>query len=41
MIGKKNNKIQKIRVNTTNNSIVFQNGKYLKKRYKKEYHTFN
>ncbi len=32
----KNNKIQRIRVNTTNNSIALQNGRHLKKRCKKE-----
>ncbi len=33
----KNNKIQRIRVNITNNSIALQNGRYLKKRCKKEH----
>ncbi len=36
MTGKKSGKIQRIRVNTTNNSIALQNGRYLKKRCKKE-----
>src|SRR6266498_799426 len=31
MTGKKNNKIQRIRINTTNNSIALQNGRHLKK----------
>ena len=40
MTGKKNNKIQRIRVNTINNSIALQNGKYLKKRCKKEHNHY-
>ncbi len=35
--GKKSGKIQRIRVITTNNSIALQNGRYLKKRCKKEH----
>ena len=43
MTGKKSGKIQRIRVNITNNSIALQNGRYLKKRYKKKlgHHIFN
>src|SRR6266498_819555 len=35
MTGKKSDKIQRIKVNTTNNSITLQNGRHLKKRCKK------
>src|SRR6266536_4491092 len=35
MTGKRSGKIQRIRINTTNNSIALQNGKHLEKRCKK------
>ncbi len=35
MTGKKSGKIQRIKVNTTNNSIALQNGRHLKKKVQK------